>query len=514
MSLFAKKVQAAGAAMITAVVSTLLMLLIVVNFELSEQNREIKLLSRFTSLIVNDVAQSLRTLNNLENKKCTPELLAQMQKVLITSKFVKEAGAVNESQVLCNTSSGILSQPQIKMPFDFDTGRGIKIYVDIPLLAFENTETAPLVLIAESGQFYVAIDRSYVSLTGVKSDNWEVVHYRNGKVSHVLGKFGTFNEKYNQQQTYVSFSQGVYSSLCNSDTHYCSVIHVHWLEVIGNHAWIVSFASLFGLILSYLAFIWLYPFSHKQKSTLFRVRNAIEQNAFHCEYQPIVDLRSGSLVGFEMLSRLKDSYGEVKPDQFIPEVKSLEKTWTFTMLQISKAIKEFSTLTTNQELKLSFNLFPEDLTRENVNELIFLCKQSQGTHQFNIEIVEDEVLDTPLAAELIELLAEHSIQTSIDDFGTGYSNLSKLGDFTCDFVKIDRAFIANVDKGSLLSTLVPQIQQIANQLRLETVAEGVENKEQEQALIELGICYGQGWHYGKPMPLNHWKNHKILKTQD
>lgn len=504
--------QAAGAALFTATVSCLMMLLVVVNFELSEQNRVIKLLSRFTSLIVNDVAQSLRTLNNLENKQCSAELLAQMQKVLITSKFVKEAGLVNETQVLCNTSSGVLAQPQIKMPFDFDTGRGFKIYVDIPLFAFENTETAPLVLIAESGQFYVAIDRSYVSLTGVKSDNWEVIHNRNGKVNHVLGKFGTFHEVYHQKQTQVSLSQGIYSSWCNPDTNYCSVLHVTWLQALGHHAWIVSFASLLGLVFSYLVFVWLYPFSHKQKSRLFRIRNAIEQNSFHCVYQPIVDLRTGLVVGFEMLSRFKDNHGEVSPDQFIPQIKYLEKTWTFTIQQITKAIREFNTLPSGVNLKLSFNIFPEDLTRDKVNQLIALCKQGEGRHKYNIEIVEDEVLDTPLAAELIELLAENSIQTSIDDFGTGYSNLSKLGDFTCDFVKIDRAFIANVDKGSLLSTLVPQIQQIANQFKLETVAEGVENNEQEQALIDLGVRYGQGWHYGKPMSMNHWRNHRLLGT--
>ena len=78
MSLVAKKIQAAGAAVITLIVSGLMMLLIVTNFAFSEQNRELKLLSRFTSLIVNDVAQSLRTLNNLENKQCTPDLLMRM----------------------------------------------------------------------------------------------------------------------------------------------------------------------------------------------------------------------------------------------------------------------------------------------------------------------------------------------------------------------------------------------------------------------------------------------------
>lgn len=510
MTLFIKKVQAVVAATLTFVLFAFLLLLVVINFELSEQNRELNLLNRFTALIVNDVAQSLRTLNNFENKECTPKLLAQMQKVLITSKFVKETGLVNDSHILCNTSSGILSPPLMKMPIDFDTGRGINVYVDIPLPSFESTETAPLVLVAESGQFYVAIDRSYISLTGVASNRWEVIHYLDGKVNHVLGTFGIFDREHHQAPTEVSFIQGIFSSWCNPHTHYCSVLHVTWSQVLEHHAWIVSFVTLLGLIVSYLVFVWLYPFSHKQKARLFRVQNAVENDSFHCVYQPIVELETGITIGFEMLSRLKDRYGELTPDQFIPEIKQLEKTWGFTLNQVNKAIKDMGSMPNRADLKLSFNIFPEDLTAENVNQLIDLCKQSKDVQNFNIEIVEEEVLDTPLAAELIELLAKNSIQTSIDDFGTGYSNLSKFGDFTCDYVKIDRAFIANIDKGSLLSTLVPQIQQIAQQFKLETVAEGIETKEQERILLGLGIKYGQGWHYGKPLPMSYWRNRGLL----
>ena len=512
MSVLAKKIQAVGAAICTLILTALLLLLVLINFELSEQNRETQLLSRFTSLIVKDVAQSLKTLNSIEDKRCTPELMSKMQKVLITSKFVKETGLVNEMHILCNTSRGILDEPQVKMPIDFDTGRGFEIYVDIPLSGFAGTETAPLVLIAEAGDFYVAIDRSYVSLTGVTSDRWEVIHYRNGKVSHVLGRFGTFDEEFHQQETGVSFLRGIYSIRCNPETNYCSVFHVTWMQALKKHAWVVSFLSLLGFILSYIILMWLYPFSHKQKTRLFRVQNAVEQDGFHCVYQPIVELETGITIGFEMLSRLKDRHGEVSPAQFIPEIKQLEKTWEFTINQVKKAIKEIKTLPNSKEFKLSFNVFPEDLTVDKVEQLIDLCTKSGGPQRFNIEIVEDEVLDTPLAAELIELLARNSIETSIDDFGTGYSNLSKLSDFTCDYVKIDRAFVANIDKGSLLSTLVPQIQLIANQFGLETVAEGIETKAQEKILLDLGINYAQGWFYGKPHPISYWRAKRIFKN--
>lgn len=505
MILFAKKVQAIVASSVAFILTIFLTLLVVLNIELSEQNKELNILNHFTSLIVSDVDQSLKALNNIENKRCSPELLVSMQKVLITSKFIKETGLVSNSEVLCNTSAGLFTQPKLKAPNHFDTGRNITIYVDTPLAVFEDSEAAPLVLIAESEVFYVAIERSYLNLIGVKLDRWEVVHYLDGKVNHIFGKPGVFDEESHIQQTKVSLANGVYSSWCDPYTHYCSAFHTSWLQVLKTHTWVFTLVSLLATVIAYIVFIWFYPFFYKQNARLLRVQSALKADRFYCVYQPIVELQTGSIIGYEMLSRLKDRYGVIDPNEFVPEIKHLKQTWSFTMQQLKKAIKDISCLPNSAELKLSFNLFPEDLTTKNVEQLIKLCKQNADLVNFNMEIIEDEVLDTPLAAELIELLAQNAIQTSLDDFGTGYSNLSKLGELSCDYVKIDRAFISNIESGSLLSGLVPQIQQMAMQFDLKVVAEGVEVKAQESILLSLGIQYGQGWYYGKPRSMSYWR---------
>ena len=266
---------------------------------------------------------------------------------------------------------------------------------------------------------------------------------------------------------------------------------------------------MIGTIAIYSLLIWLYPFQYKQKAVFYRVQNALKEGAFLRVYQPIVELKTEKVVGYEMLSRLEDEHGTIFPDQFIPLIKSQGATWEFTVSQLTHAKEEVASLVQDDVIKLNFNIFPEDLNEKNVSQLIEICTTGEQNVIYNVEIVEDRVLDTTMAVELIARLAKNHIQVSIDDFGTGYSNLSKLNDFHCNFLKIDREFIANIESASLLSTLVPQIYGIAQRFGLKTVAEGIENANQKELLCQLGIEYGQGWYFGKPLPISYWKNNPL-----
>ena len=87
---------------------------------------------------------------------------------------------------------------------------------------------------------------------------------------------------------------------------------------------------------------------------------------------------------------------------------------------------------------------------------------------------------------------------AIDDFGVGYSNLSQLKTLNCDFLKIDRSFVMDMEDNSIRSSLIPHIVSIAEGLNVELIAEGVENAEQSKELKGLTIGFGQGWLFGKP----------------
>jgi sensor c-di-GMP phosphodiesterase-like protein len=90
---------------------------------------------------------------------------------------------------------------------------------------------------------------------------------------------------------------------------------------------------------------------------------------------------------------------------------------------------------------------------------------------------------------------------AIDDFGVGYSNLSQLKVLNCDYLKIDRSFVMDMEDNSIRSSLIPHIVSIAQGLDVDLIAEGVENNEQCNELKELTIGFGQGWLFGKPQPV-------------
>lgn len=485
---------------------------IIANIEIKHQREQAQRLSEFVDKIVSDVSFSLNLLNATNAVNCNTNLIEEMHKVLIKAHFVKEAGFIQNDQIICSTSQGITAKPQPKFEMDFDTGRGIKIYVDIPLNVFENSDAAPRVLIAEGGSFYVAVDRSYIQLTGLNLREWEVVHKFNGAVHHIYGQFGVFDvQRHEDNQSKSFFDTGLYTSHCNDNNHYCASTITTWPQLLFKFKLLISIMVLAGIISLHLLVMWLYPFKHKEKSLSYRVKNALKNKTFDRVYQPIVELNSEEIVGFEMLSRLEDEHGTIYPDQFIPLIKEAQLTWEFTVTQLLNAKDEISTLSVDMPIKLNFNIFPEDLNDKHVSQLIEICTTCNPNITFNVEIIEDKILDTEKAVELIAKLNRNNLLVSIDDFGTGYSNLSKLNDFHCDYLKIDREFIANIESSSLLSTLVPQIKHIAQRFGLKTVAEGIENAVQKEILADIGIEYGQGWYFGKPRPIDFWRKQIIAQ---
>jgi sensor c-di-GMP phosphodiesterase-like protein len=118
-----------------------------------------------------------------------------------------------------------------------------------------------------------------------------------------------------------------------------------------------------------------------------------------------------------------------------------------------------------------------------------------------LEITEDEQIATQSAVRHIKTLKRKGFLFAIDDFGVGYSNLSQLKSLNCDYLKIDRSFVMEMEDNSIRSSLIPHIVSIAEGLDVSLIAEGVENLDQSKQLQGLTIGFGQGWLYGKPQTI-------------
>nr|WP_315471702.1 EAL domain-containing protein [uncultured Rhodoferax sp.] len=235
----------------------------------------------------------------------------------------------------------------------------------------------------------------------------------------------------------------------------------------------------------------------------FRIRHLCVARNIVCHYQPVVDLPSGRVIGCEVLARLQDGDTLLYPDQFIPALIKQKLTWTFDALVTAQAIQELSRSLPDQSeaFSVALNFFPQNLCRSILHpHLQQALQQTERTDlHLHLEVTEYDFSEH-LVPELRQLQAD-GYAISIDDFGTGYSNLGAVKHIAPDYLKIDKSFVFEMEDTSIRSTLIPEIIAIGKAISSEIIAEGIENQAQLLRLRALGVQYGQGYYFSRPVPL-------------
>jgi len=237
------------------------------------------------------------------------------------------------------------------------------------------------------------------------------------------------------------------------------------------------------------------------------LRRAIEREEFVVNYQPIVGLEQGKIIGFEALVRWEHpDKGLISPGEFIPIAEETGlivaiDRWVLQQacdrLQVwQQEIPEAFPLTISSNL--SVQQFTQSDLLEQIDRVLGLSKISGDC--LKLEITESVLIDNDRSAQTIlqEFKSRH-ILVSIDDFGTGYSSLSYLHRFPVDTLKIDRSFISRIgsqeDDGSIVDAIVT----LAHQLGMDVIAEGVETDKQLAHLRSIGCEAAQGYFFSKPL---------------
>jgi len=235
-----------------------------------------------------------------------------------------------------------------------------------------------------------------------------------------------------------------------------------------------------------------------------KLAEAVSNERIQAWFQPLIDARSGECVGVEVLARWKDSeHGWVSPATFIPMAESLglirdlgRQIW----LQALDAAHAW--LEQGLKLKIAVNVSKRQLFAPYLADQLLGQVTMRGLTPDDIvlEITESvAVLDAANTAEQLAALDQAGFRIAVDDFGTGYSSLSQLHELPADELKIDISFVRRIHEPSGRS-MVQAIIQLAKSLKLETVAEGVEDEATATVLREMGADILQGYHYAKPMP--------------
>lgn len=243
----------------------------------------------------------------------------------------------------------------------------------------------------------------------------------------------------------------------------------------------------------------------KRLSLETRLRIALERDEFFLHYQPIFNLADKKLIGVEALLRWQDpDRGLVMPDSFIPFAEE-----TGLILLIGDWVIEHACHQIQQwelqgfgKINLSINVSSRQFESKKLYSKILSTLQCYGidAQQLELEITERMFLDlTHNVNETLTKLMNEGIMLSIDDFGTGYSSLSILKQLPIDVLKIDRSFIMGIPDDNDDVEIVSTILSMAKGLKLNVIAEGIENEEQLNFLKKNGCMRGQGYYLSKPL---------------
>lgn len=242
----------------------------------------------------------------------------------------------------------------------------------------------------------------------------------------------------------------------------------------------------------------------KRRSDLeARLRQGIPQGEFEPYFEQQIDLATGRLTGFEVLARWNHpTLGAISPTQFIPVAEEIGLISDLCFSVIRKALTDARDW--DPSISLSINISPVQLRDPWLAQKLvkLLVETSFPSHRLEIEITETGLFDNlPLAQSITGSLKNQGIRLVLDDFGTGYSSLAHLRALPFDRLKIDKSFVMSMIDNPESAAIVNAIARLGDTLSLPITAEGVERRDIEIKLRDMGINKAQGWLYGRPLTL-------------
>ena len=250
------------------------------------------------------------------------------------------------------------------------------------------------------------------------------------------------------------------------------------------------------------------------------LRRALEKDQLKLFYQPLIDLKSGEVAGFEALARWEhDDRGDISPTEFIPVAEESGLILQLGRWAMHKAAETLAGWDKEAGEKLpvyvGVNLSAIQVARDDIASVVSSALKQSGLSgdRLSLELTESSIVQDPgRATRVFDALKSLDATVAMDDFGTGYSSLAYLQRLPIDVLKIDRSFVSGmmVDPDSV--AIVRAVLSLAEALGMSTTAEGIETVELATTLATLGCASGQGFYFAKPLEaeaaLDYWRSRK------
>ena len=233
------------------------------------------------------------------------------------------------------------------------------------------------------------------------------------------------------------------------------------------------------------------------------IRYGLEHGQFIPYFEPQIDLTTGKIYGFEVLARWNHPLsGIIGADVFIPVAEEIGAIGALSEQVIGEALRQASAW--DPEITVSVNISPTQLTDGWLAQRIVRILTETGfpAERLVVEITESSLFtDLELARSIVTSLKNQGVRLALDDFGTGFSSLSNLRALPFDMIKIDRSFVTNIHRNKESAAIIRAVTALANALSVPVCVEGIENEAAYEAVLTLGCAVGQGWYFGKAMPV-------------
>ncbi len=436
---------------------------------------------------------------------CSQPYLNAMRRIAYVPDGISELFYAPDGVIVCTANGGRVDTPLVLGPPDVAAGAfGIALWLDRSLTGLGLDGLTGT--IARRNDFALAIPPQFLPAhTGPEWMQQELVYQVGSGFLHRAGAEGVYAAAIAAPAIVpLGIPSGIlYQSACDPAGEHCVAAQAPLLPLATQRiAAIVLILSALSVLAAWLTQC---ACSVVERYWSFEARflRRFNQNGLVCAYQPLLNLRSDTVTGCEVLARWRDVDGTiVMPDQFLPIVEKHNLTERFTAMLVATAYADLAALLPEtQRLQLNFNIFPRDLDANRLIQVFapFLAASSHFTPV--VELVETAEVDLATAQMEIDALREAGIGVYIDDFGAGYSSMHNLASLVLDGVKLDRSFAMAADDSVMVRMLDHAIELVHATGRA-LVVEGVETRERLERLRAGGrVDFAQGYGIARPLTI-------------
>jgi EAL domain-containing protein (putative c-di-GMP-specific phosphodiesterase class I) len=250
------------------------------------------------------------------------------------------------------------------------------------------------------------------------------------------------------------------------------------------------------------------------------LRRALDKEQLKLFYQPLINLKSGEVSGFEALARWNhEDRGEISPTEFIPVAEESGLILQLGRWAMDRAVQTLadwdSQIGETLPLYVGVNLSAIQVARDDIAQMVESALRASGLtgDRLTLELTESSIVQDPArATRVFDALKALDATVAMDDFGTGYSSLAYLQRLPIDVLKIDKSFVSGMMVDPDAVAIVRAVLSLAEALGMSTTAEGIETVELATTLATLGCASGQGFYFAKPLEadaaLEFWKSRR------